>query len=97
MKLWLTRSAYALVVFFAAYYGWYCGKTNANHWWKEQPPLRHALIVRPQPSGHIAEPCSVVVAPESVATILPNGTFHLNETNAQIRNCQFQWVEVRGQ
>jgi hypothetical protein len=97
VKLWLKRSTFALVVFLAGYYGWYCGKTNANHWWKEQPPLRHALIVRSQPSGKIAEPCSVVVDKNSVVTILPNGTFSLNETWAQVRNCQFQWVEVRGQ
>lgn len=96
MNVWIKRSGVAIGFFLVAWYGYYAGKTNADHWWKEQPPLRHALIVRSQPSHKIVdEPCAVTVDHDSVLTILPNGTVSLNQTKAGVRNCQFQWVEVK--
>lgn len=90
------RTGLATVIVLAGWYGYYAGKTNTDHWWKEQPPLRHALIIRPLPSEKIVdEPCAVTVDHDSVLTILPNGTVSLNQTKAGVRNCQFQWVDVR--
>jgi hypothetical protein len=94
--VWLKRAGFAVSLFLAGWYGYYAGKTNADHWWKEQPILKHALIIRPQPSEKIVvEPCAVIVDRESVVTILPDGTVSLNKTNAGVRNCLFQWVDVR--
>jgi hypothetical protein len=106
-QLWLKRGAMFAAVTLSFWYGHYCGKTNADHWWKEwiasQPPIKHALIVRPQgglggrkTATAIFDSCELMVEPDSVVTILPNGRIELNQTKAQVHNCQFQWVETRG-
>jgi len=103
-QLWLKRGAFLGMLALSFWYGHYCGKTNADHWWKEwiasQPPIKHALIVRPEGgpkrTTSVFDSCLLTVDFDSVVTILPNGRIELNQTKAQVHNCQFQWVETRG-
>lgn len=91
MKFIKSNYPWLVAIILLTYYGYYIGKAKAVSWYDEHPAKAY-LIIRQQPDGKKFDPCVVTVSFDSVLSILSNGDYELNQTQASVHNCKFQWV-----